>query len=143
MGNFPFMALAENKVQTDLPVFVEVAYDYENNCLLYRGGKTYLLYKDDAIKVWIYKALRIARYRYAAYTHNYGNELEGLIGYVEDAEIQQSEARRYIVEALMVNPYIQEVTDFTFERTAAGLAVTFTVITLYGRITWQEVLYNE
>lgn len=77
MGNFPFMALAENKVQTDLPVFVEVAYDYEDNCLLYRGGKTYLLYKDDAIKVWIYKALRTARYHYAAYTHNYGNELEG------------------------------------------------------------------
>lgn len=143
MGNFPFVSIADTEKRTELPVFSEIAYDFERNCFRYRNGQNYLVYKDEALKIWIFKALKTARFRYAAYTHNYGNELEELIGCVEDKEIQQSEVRRYIIEALMVNPYIQEVKDFTCTFTGSGMTVIFSVISLYGRFTWEEELYNE
>ena len=54
---FPFTVESEVPDQAsgeELPVFRELAYDYENNRLLRRGGKPYLIEKDEALKVWIY-----------------------------------------------------------------------------------------
>ena len=61
-----------------------MAYDFENNCLLRRAGKTYKVYKDEAIKIWVYKALKTKRFVYTAYTHAYGNEIDNIIGKLTD-----------------------------------------------------------
>lgn len=45
MAVFPFVTKAPLKVSDEiyLPVFREYAYDFINNCLLLRAGRTYLV----------------------------------------------------------------------------------------------------
>ena len=71
MSIFPFtqdVPELEERAAQELPVFRELAYDYENNCLKRKGGKTYLVEKDEAVRVWIYKALLTRRFVWPAYT---------------------------------------------------------------------------
>ena len=58
-------------------------------------------------------------------------------------EIIDSEIKRYVIETLMVNPYIQELSEFSFEHTASVVAVDFTVTTIYGRFIHESEVYNE
>lgn len=141
---FPFtIETEETTEEQELPVCKELAYDYENNRLLRNGGKTYLVEKDEAVKIWIYKALKTKRFVWPAYTHAYGTELENVIGMSNDADIIDSEIKRYITEALMVNPYIQELSDFSFSHKDNRVMVEFAVTTLYGRFRYESEVYNE
>lgn len=142
MGVFPFTSYASSGTADELPLFMEMAYDYENNCLLKKSGKTYKVYKDEAIKIWIYKALKVKRFVYPSYTHAYGNEIENIIGNTSDKGIFESEVKRYITECLMVNPYIQEVNNFSFEYDEK-IIITFDVTTIYGRFTYEKEIFNE
>ena len=126
-----------------LLVFWEYAYDYTNNCLLLQAGKPYLIEKDEALKIWIYHALKVPRYVFAAHSWEYGNELEKILGRTEDKKILESEIQRYITEAVMVNPYIQELNGFEFEHEGAKVVVKFEVTTIYGRFTHNSEVYNE
>lgn len=142
MGVFPFTSYASSGTADELPLFMEMAYDYENNCLFKKSGKTYKVYKDEAIKIWIYKALKVKRFVYPSYTHAYGNEIENIIGNTSDKGIFESEVKRYITECLMVNPYIQEVNNFSFEYDEK-IIITFDVTTIYGRFTYEKEIFNE
>lgn len=141
MSVFPFTSQGTENVK-ELALYSEMAYDFENNCLLRRAGKTYKVYKDEAIKIWVYKALKTKRFVYTAYTHAYGNEIDNIIGKITDRGIFESETKRYITECLIVNPYIQEVSNFKFEH-GKKTTVTFDVTTIYGRFTWESEVYNE
>lgn len=146
MGVFPFTSSAQDNVSDEkkLPLFREYAYDYEKNCLKTRGRHTYLVEKDEALKIWLYHALRVARYRYEAHSTEYGNELEELLGRGESREILESEIIRYIKEAVMVCPYIQEISDFAFLWEAgSGCKAFFKVTSIYGRFTHESEVYNE
>lgn len=146
MSIFPFtqdVPELEERAAQELPVFRELAYDYENNCLKRKGGKTYLVEKDEAVRVWIYKALLTRRFVWPAYTHAYGSELEAAIGYSNNRDILDSEVKRYITETLMVNPYIQELSGFRFEHRGSEMTVAFDVTTVYGRFTHETEVYNE
>ena len=143
---FPFTAEPEGhntQEEEKLPVFRELAYDYENNCLLRKGGKPYLIEKDEALKVWIYKALKTTRFVWPAYTREYGTELEKVIGMSNDPDITDSEVRRYITETLMVNPYIQELSDFSFRHEGSVIEAEFVVTTEDGRFNYESEVYNE
>lgn len=129
--------------EEELPVFRELAYNYEKNCLLRKGGKPYLLEKDDALQVWIYKALKTKRFVWPAYTHAYGSEIENVVGLSNDKDIIDSEIKRYITETLMVNPYLQELSDFTFAHERDIVTAGFVVTSIYGRFTHESEVYNE
>lgn len=144
MSIFPFTSDLEEAPEKELlPVFKEMAYDYEHNCLLRRGGIPYLVEKDEALQVWIYKTLQTQRYVWPAYSRAYGNELDQLIGLANTRDLADSEAKRYITEALMVNPYIQELSGFTFDHQGSRLTAAFEVTSVYGRFTYQTEVYNE
>lgn len=143
---FPFTIqdpVQEAATEDVLPVFKELAYDYQNNCLLRKGGKPYLIEKDEALKVWIYKALKAKRFVWQAYSHTYGTEVENVIGLSNSPEIIDSEVKRYITETLMVNPYIQELSDFSFAHESSIVTASYTVTTIYGRFTHESEVYNE
>lgn len=143
---FPFTVqdpVQEAAAEDSLPVFRELAYDYQNNCLLRKGGKPYLIEKDEALKVWIYKALKAKRFVWQAYSHTYGTEVENVIGLSNSPEIIDSEVKRYITETLMVNPYIQELSDFSFTHESSIVTAGYTVTTIYGRFTHESEVYNE
>lgn len=142
---FPFVSNAESVKEStaELPIFREYAYDFTNNCLLTKAGATYLAEKDEALKIWIYHALKVPRYIYPAHSKDYGNELNKLVGYVMDRETLESEIERYITEALMVNPYIQELGAFAFSYDGKSIIVSFSVTSIYGRFTYESEIYNE
>lgn len=140
MSIFPFIdpdALAANQDKA-LPMFREYAYDYENNCLLLRNGQTYLVEGNEALRIWIFKALTTERFRYTAYDSDYGSEIDTLIGTVNSSVILP-ELKRFIIEALMVNPYIEELGNFRFEQSGSGVLAEFDCTTVYGkeRIIWE------
>lgn len=143
MSVFPFTSFrADPPSGTQLKLFSEMAYDFDNNCLLKKAGKYYKVYKDEALKIWIWKALKTERYAWQAYTHAYGSEMDRIVGKTACREIFESEAKRYITECLMVNPYIQELGNFQYIY-SVNIAIMFDVTTVYGRFTYESEVYNE
>lgn len=63
---FPFIntvILPDQTLVQELPVFYEYAYDSEQNCLtLGEDGLPYLVEKNEALRIWIYKALSTQRF---------------------------------------------------------------------------------
>ena len=72
---------------------------------------------NEALRIWIFKALITERFRYTAYDSAFGSEIHTLIGSPSHSEVVKSEIKRFIIEALMVNPYISEISDFVFTQT--------------------------
>ena len=133
MNLFPELSVAEVSNEKLLPMYMEWAFDFEKGELKVKHGKYYLVEGNEALKIWIYKALRTQRFIFNAYTHNYGSEIGTLVGTVEDKDILYSEISRYIEEVLLANPYIISVSDFNFSRSKSSeVDVRFNVNTIYG-----------
>mgnify|MGYP002622577769 FL=1 len=89
----------------------------------------------QALKGWIYFALKIARYRYPIYSWKYGCELETLIGKsYDDEDYLLSETKRTISDALFINPHIKSVEDVAINKDLDKLNITCNVNTKYGDI---------
>lgn len=133
---FPFISASASAAttSTDLPIPKEYAWDFENDCLKVIDGKLTTVTETEAIKIWAMKVLRIPRYRYLAYSWNYGNELESLIGQGLSKEIAQSQTVSLVRDALLVNPYIQDIQDVSMDMENAVLKVNCTLITPYGEV---------
>lgn len=124
-------ATAEN-----LPVFTEIDWDFDKNKFVRdRQGNFKIVEKNEALKVWIKKAILVERYRYQAYFDNYGAELEHFIGREPNDGSTASEVFRYIKEALLVNPYILSVTDVSVTQEHKKLIMTVGVDSIYGDTT--------
>lgn len=135
MNIFPELSVAKISDEKRLPMYREWAFDFEREELKIRHGKYYLVEGNEALKIWIYKALKTERFIFNAYSNKYGNEVSILIGTVEDEDILFSEISRYIQESLLVNPYIVDVGDFSFLHSKSQeIKVKFIVITIYGKI---------
>ena len=144
MSIFPFISpelAAVNSDPVDLPLFREYAYDFKANALKLKDGKTYLVEGNEALQIWIYKALLTPRFRHVAYTKAYGSEIHTLLGQAVSRDILESELRRFIIEALMVNPYIVELNGFRIEFSLAGVTVYFDCTTVYGEMR-QSYVYE-
>ncbi len=122
------------EVETELPMYKEVAWDYENNKPIYRNGSPLITEGAEAVLVWAWKALHVERYTYDIYTWNYGNEIESLIGQSFTNELKIAEAIRYVREALLINPYIESVENVRVEFDEDKLTIECKIITIYGEV---------
>ena len=134
----------ETEINTavELPIFKELAFDFETGQLKKRGGQHYYVEKNEALKIWIWKALFTSRFTYLAYSTNYGNEIYTLIGRYLHKDLLYSELRRMIEEALLCNPYIKSLSDFQIEREGAKVTCNYSVNTVYGSVA-QYYTYTE
>ena len=132
----PSTLTEQTEIQTavDLPVFKELAFDFTTGQLKMRGGQYYYVEKNEALKVWIWKALHASRFSYLAYSTNYGNEINTLIGRYLAKQLLYSELKRLIEEALLCNPYITSLTNFEVEQKGAEVFCNFEVNTIYGSV---------
>ncbi len=128
--------------KSELPIFRELAFDFETGQLKTRGGQYYYVEKNEAIKVWIWFARQASRFTYLAYSTDYGNEIHTLIGRYLAKQLLYSELRRMIEECLLCNPYITSLTDFQIEQKGAKVECFFAVNTIYGSIA-QSYTYNQ
>lgn len=124
----------EIKTEVELPIFKELAFDFETLQLKTTGGLYYYVEKNEAIKIWIFFALMIPRFTYVAYTTDYGHEIYTLIGRYLSGELLKSELRRFIEEALLCNPYITSLSDFNITREGSKVYCYFNVNTIYGNV---------
>ena len=140
MSLFPFISnnVDEMKVDNIFPMYREIAWDFEKNIPILENGDFKLIEGNEAIKVWVYKALLTPRYNYSIYSWDYVSELMDLIGKAYTQSLTKEEAKRYIKEALLINPYILEVdiTDIGFKDSL--LSATVKIKTIYK----SEVIVN-
>ena len=132
MSLFPFISNTDDvKVDNSFPLYREIAWDFKNNIPILENGDFKIVEGNEAIKVWVYKAILTPRYNYSIYTWDYGSELLGLIGKAYTPSLTKEEAKRLIKEALEINPYILEVeiTDISFKDSL--LSATVKVKTIY------------
>lgn len=135
---FPFIGSTRDVTGNELPLFKEYAWDFERDCFLYdANGRHILLTGNDALEVWIYKALKTERFSYLVYSWQYGIELKPFIGKVMGVEERYSELKRVITECLMVNPYIKSIDSYSFAQENRGelVHVRITLTTIYGEVT--------
>lgn len=138
-SNFAFIPntltdTTEIKTTVDLPVFKELAFDFETGQLKTKGGQYYYVEKNEAIKIWCWKALFSSRYTYLAYSTNYGNEIYTLIGRYLEKQLLHSELQRMIEEALLCNPYITSLSDFDITQEGSKVTCNYSVNTIYGNV---------
>ena len=138
-SNFAFIPTTltdETEIRTtvELPVFKELAFDFETKQLKTKGGQYYYVEKNEAIKIWVWKALFTSRYAFLAYSTNYGNEIYTLIGRYLEKKLLLSELRRMIEEALLCNPYITSLSDFDIKQEGSKVTCNYSVNTVYGNV---------
>nr|DAT07938.1 MAG TPA: Protein of unknown function (DUF2634) [Caudoviricetes sp.] len=134
---FPFIGSQREAGGDELPIFKEYAWDFERDCFLYDPSGQHILFTgNDALEVWIYKALKTERFSYLVYSWQYGIELKPFVGKVMGVDERYSELRRVITECLMVNPYIKSIDSFVFAPENHGelVHVHITLATVYGEM---------
>ena len=96
-----------------------------------------MLEGNEALKIWIIKALKTERFMYLAYSWRYGADLKKFIGRVLGVQERRSELRREITECLLVNAYIKSIEKMEFVETENGkdLQINITLTTIYGKMT--------
>lgn len=110
----PFVAM--NSIQAanqheSLHLFVEYGYDFDKQCFRYdEKGQNLMVTENEALKVWIYKALLTERYRYLAYDDSYGITIEPYQGRAPNSQYTADRICQNIREGLMVNPYMPALT---------------------------------
>lgn len=121
----------------ELPLFTEWAVDWDEGRFGLKNGRFYTVTGTEALKIWVYRALRkeSERFRYTAWSWDYGNELGTLLGGCVDRGILESRLRQYIREALLVLPYIKAADGFSFRQTGTLMEVWFTVHSVYEDFT--------
>jgi len=128
----PFVSGSSVTVADTLDVFQEFAWDFNNDCFLFENGVHKIVTENEAIKVWIYKALKTERWRYLAYDNSYGIELESFIGDYANSEYNAMLIERYIKETLLINPYITSIDSIEATIDGDDLSYTIALTTVYG-----------
>ena len=133
MSLFPFISnVDEVKLDNSFPLYREVAWDFKKDIPIIENGDFKIVEGNEAIKVWVYKALLVPRYQYSIYSWGYGSELMDLIGKAYTPQLTKSEAKRYIEEALKINPYILEVNVVDTSFNNGILSADIKLLTIYG-----------
>ena len=123
-----------------LPLCREVAWDFKRDVPVFRQGEPVVVTGKEALKVWIWRAIRTPRFRYEIYTWAYGSEFESLLGQAYTDAVKTAEAPRYLRECLLINPYITAVKNISVSFESAKLTVAGTAVTIYGEVEFHELI---
>ena len=136
-GIFPFINGDDGLLEAssnNLPVYKECAWDFVKDEAIFVDGSPKIVYKNEAIKVWIYKTIKTNRYQHEIYSWDYGCEIESLIGKGFEFGFIKSETKRYVEEALLINPYITKINKIDVEFNKDVLTAYVDLETIYGKL---------
>lgn len=131
-----FLKKAKTEVE-EMPTFKEYAIDFKTGEYIKdENNDIKVLEKNEALKVWIFKALKTERFRYAdVHSDNYGSELETNIGTIYQKSVKDALMINQIRDTLLVNPYILECYNFDISNEDEYVPqITFNVKTVYGEL---------
>ena len=137
-----FLNQNTEKGKKELPLFKEYAIDFDTLEPSKNGARLVELTGNEALKVWIFKALKTKRNFYEIHSDSYGNDLDIHIGTVYQESIKNALIISEIKDCLLVNPYILDCYNFKLDYNSDDnhLKVSFNVLTVYGE---SEVLHSE
>ena len=129
-----FMNSTIEKSDVELPLFKEIAIDFETGEPLLKKNDFIILEGKEALKVWVWKTLKTERNKYLIYSDSYGNDLAENIGQIYDKTTKDALMINEIKECLLVNPYIINVYNFNIKTKEDGRhpIISFNVDTIYG-----------
>ena len=131
-----FLKKTKTEVE-EIPIFKEYAIDFKTGEYLKdENNDIKVLEKNEALKVWIFKALKTERFRYVdVHSDNYGSELETNIGSIYQKSVKDALMINQIRDTLLVNPYILECYNFDISNENEYVPqITFNVKTVYGKL---------
>ena len=128
-----FLEKTETEAE-EMPTFKEYAINFKTGEYIKNDIK--VLEKNEALKVWIFKALKTERFRYTdVHSDSYGSELETNIGTVYQKSVKDALMINQIRDTLLVNPYITECYNFEISNEDEYVPqITFNVKTVYGEL---------
>ena len=137
-----FLNKNTEKEKKELPLFKEYAINFDTSEPSENGARLVELTGNEALKVWIFKALKTKRNFYEIHSDSYGNDLDVHIGTVYQESIKNALIISEIKDCLLVNPYILDCYNFELDYNSDDnhLKVSFNVLTVYGE---SEVLHSE
>ena len=107
-------AIEQNQNNT-LPVAREIAIDFNTGNPIIKNNDYVIVEKNDAVAIWCYYALKIAKGRFLAFTRNYGSELEEKIIGKQYNPDTYGKIKRIVEDCLLVNEYIKSVDNVQVE----------------------------
>lgn len=112
-------------------------FDFKAGEFKMKNGNPVVLTGIDALKLWIQKCIRTQLNLYSIYKgRQYGTNIEDLvIGKSYGIDFVESELRREIETALLQNEDIQSMSSFSVKKTGSTLDISFTLITVYGKVS--------
>ena len=130
-----FLEKTESEAE-EMSTFKEYAIDFKTGEYIKEGNDIKLLEKNEALKVWIFKALKTERFRYMdVHSDDYGSELETNIGTIYQKSVKDALMINQIRDTLLVNPYILECYNFEISNEEEYVPqITFNVRTIYGEL---------
>ena len=130
-----FLEKTDTEVE-EMPTFKEYAIDFKTGEYIKDDNDIKVLEKNEALKVWIFKALKTERFRYAdVHSDDYGSELESNIGTIYYKTVKDALMINQIRDTLLVNPYILECYNFEISNEEEYVQqITFNVKTVYGEL---------
>lgn len=137
-----FLKQNEKKEKKELPPFKEYAINFDTLEPLKNGDNLVELNGNEALKVWIFKALKTKRNFYGIHSDSYGNNLDEHIGTIYQESVKNALIISEIKDCLLVNPYILDCYNFDLNYNSDDnhLEVSFNISTVYGE---SEVNYIE
>ena len=140
--DFEELFLNQSVEKEEITLFKDFAIDFDTLEPLKNGNNLIELTKIEALKVWIFKALKTKRNFYEIHSDSYGNNLDTYIGTIYQENIKNALIISEIKDCLLVNPYILDCYNFelNYNNDNNHLKVSFNISTVYGE---SEVLYNE
>lgn len=106
-------------------------YDFKKGDFVYKNGAPIEVTGMKALRVWIEKVIRTERFRFKIYEEiEYGVSIEDLIGSMLPRGFTESELKRELTESILLNPIVEELTDWAFDINGSEWRITFTVVTI-------------
>jgi uncharacterized protein (UPF0276 family) len=124
--SFPFDIETKNS-----KVKIPYEYGFDFNTGTFTGA---IVEKKDAIKIWIFNALRTPRYRHLIYSWDYGSETDDLLRRTYTKEYLETECKRMVKECLTMNSYINDISNFSVTINDNKTNISFAANTIYGEV---------
>ncbi len=86
----------------------------------------------EAVRQAVEIIVNVERYKWQIYTPNFGTDYDGLLG--NEPGFVASELKRRLEDAFLPDSRLLGMKDFTWSFQDASLAVSFTVLTVFGDV---------
>ncbi|WP_238915090.1 DUF2634 domain-containing protein [Clostridium sp. YIM B02555] len=125
-------SFSDKQIEVTMPK--EYAWDFDKNDFKLKDGKFQIVEGIEALKIWIWKALKTSRLTYPIYSSTYGQEIEKLVGKGLSKSLIESEAKRLTLECLKENEHILNIKNFKVSKEKDLLNISFTAVIDCGEV---------